>query len=70
MAQLTKRVLYDPPTFKTYARPADQWLEWRKQAYALPVAEMRRHAAVSTDNRHACVDCFCCACVAVLEEIR
>lgn len=67
---MLKRVLYDPPTFRQYERSADQWLEWRRQAYALPVAELRRHASVSTGNSHLCVECFCCACVAVLAEIE
>lgn len=32
------------------------------------IKEVRRHAGVSTDNAHACVECFCCACGAYLEE--
>lgn len=44
---------------------------WENQlwhARQLPTEELKRHAAVSIDNRHRCTDCFCCACVAVLEE--
>jgi hypothetical protein len=29
----------------------------------LSETELRRHALVSTNNRHYCTDCFCCACV-------
>ena len=63
-------MLYDTPTFKQYDDPAEQWLEWKRQAYSLPVAEVQRHAGVSTDNRHSCRDCFCCACVELLDERR
>jgi hypothetical protein len=30
--------------------------------------EIQRHARVSTENRHECTDCFCCACLAVTRE--
>lgn len=38
------------------------------QARELSNDELRRHASVSTSNRHYCNDCFCCACVDVLKE--
>ncbi len=59
---------YDKPTFKTYNRACDQWAEWKRQAAALPIKDLKRHASVSTENNHSCVDCFCCAAVQVLEE--
>ena len=61
---------YDKPTYRVYSDPADQWQEWKRQANALGEAEMARHASVSTSNRHACRECFCCACVEVLAERR
>ena len=30
--------------------------------------DLTRHARVSLDNRHRCVECFCCACATVREE--
>lgn len=57
---------FDPPNYKTYERACDQWAEWKRQAALLPLIELKRHAEVSTDNRHACRDCFTCAC----EEVR
>jgi hypothetical protein len=30
--------------------------------------ELQRHASVSTNNRHECTECFCCACLAVARE--
>lgn len=59
---------YQKPTYQTYDRACDQWAEWKRQAAALPVADIRRHASVSTQNRHECVECFCCACLAVVRE--
>lgn len=38
------------------------------EARTLTQSEVRRHALVSTSNRHRCRDCFTCACVVVLEE--
>lgn len=61
---------YAPPTWQQYDRSADQWAEWKRQAAVLPESELRRHASVSTSNRHHCVDCFCCAALAVLQEIE
>lgn len=53
----------------------DAWELMLEQARALinaennyTLREVKRHASVSTDNRHSCRNCFCCACVAVLEE--
>jgi hypothetical protein len=60
--------LYEAPTYKTYSNPDEQWLEWKRQANTLPIIELERHASVSRDNRHACTDCFCCACVELLGE--
>lgn len=61
---------YGKPTYRQYEDPSDQWLEWKKQAAILPLADLRRHASVSTDNRHRCENCFCCAALAVLQEMR
>ncbi len=66
---------YEAPTYRQYDRSADQWHEWKLQAHAIAsdpkqgIKEVRRHASVSTDNGHACVECFCCACVTYLEEV-
>lgn len=59
---------YGPPTYRAYDRECDQLEEWKRQAAALPIAEIKRHAAVSTENRCGCGTCFCCACAAVVEE--
>jgi len=59
---------YGKPKYRQYTRSCDQWAEWKRQAAVLPVSDIKRHASVSTDNRHSCVECFCCACVAVIEE--
>jgi hypothetical protein len=40
----------------------------KEQAKRLTFSELRAHAKVSTDNRHFCHDCFCCACLEVLRE--
>ncbi len=58
----------DAPTYKQYDDPAEQWQEWKRQANTLPIIDLQRHAAVSKDNRHSCHDCFCCACVEMLNE--
>lgn len=50
-------------------RECDQWAEWRKEAALLPFKELQRHARVSYDNNHQCVECFCCACWSVLEDL-
>jgi len=57
------------PTFKQYSTNAQQWAEWRRQVVQLDLSDIRRHAAVSTDNRHQCHDCFCCAAAEVLTEV-
>ena len=49
-------------------RSCDMWAGMVAYARRLDAAELRRHAAVSRDNRHACVECFCCACAVALEE--
>lgn len=44
---------------------------WENQlwhARQQPSYELRRHAQVSTDNKHRCEGCFCCAALTVLEE--
>ena len=44
---------------------------WQNQlhfARQLDDKELRRHARVSIDNNHRCMDCFCCACVEVMRE--
>jgi hypothetical protein len=47
---------------------APTWENQLRHARALGSAELKRHAAVSAENRHRCQDCFCCAAWAVLEE--
>jgi hypothetical protein len=59
---------YEKPTYRQYDEPAEQWMEFKRQAAILPNDELRRHGSVSTSNRHSCRDCFCCACVEVLQE--
>ena len=36
------------------------------EAHQLDGAELERHALVSVRNRHSCRECFCCACLHVL----
>jgi hypothetical protein len=60
--------VYGDPTFQQYEDANEQWLEWKRQSARLPLSEIRRHASVSTDNRHSCRECFCCAAVEVLRE--
>ena len=50
-------------------RSADQWAKWKVEAAGLPFKELQRHAKVSYENNHRCVECFTCACWAVLEEL-
>ena len=59
-----------PPTYRSYDDPAEQWQEWKRQAYTLPLAEVARHAKVSTQNGHRCRECFCCACIEAEDEMR
>lgn len=42
--------------------------EQLKEARKLDTKELKRHASVSTDNRHECRSCFCCACLVTLGE--
>ena len=49
-------------------RNADQWHQFTEQAKTLSDKEVKRHASVSLDNRHSCVDCFTCACVHEVER--
>lgn len=60
----------DPPTYRSYADPAQQWQEWKQQANTLPISDLQRYAGVSTSNRHSCRECFCCACAELLKEKR
>lgn len=39
----------------------NQWANMISNAEKLDDAELRRHASVSTDNRHRCTSCFTCA---------
>lgn len=39
------------------------WENQQWHAKQLSTEELKRHAAVSIENRHKCQDCFCCACV-------
>lgn len=66
--RLTGEQVYGAPTHRQYDDPAEQWAEWKRQAARLPLAEIRRHASVSRDNRHSCRECFCCAAAEVLSE--
>ena len=57
------------PKSSTEPTTANQLREARK----LASADLKRHASVSTDNRHRCDPateeiCFCCAALTVLEE--
>jgi hypothetical protein len=40
-----------------------------QRAFTLPEADRRRHASVSTNNRHECESCFTCACAAAQRRI-
>ena len=44
---------------------APTWGQMLDQARALAPAERARHASVSTQNKHECRGCFCCACAYV-----
>jgi len=66
---LKRRVAAGTPTYRAYDDPAEQWSEWKRQAFVLPLSEIRRHASVSTGNRHSCRDCFCCACVEAVKDL-
>jgi hypothetical protein len=48
------------------------WHNLKSQARTLlheqGLDELKRHARVSTQNRHRCRACFCCACLAVIED--
>lgn len=46
------------------------WEQWKRDAEKLEDSELRRHAGVSTANRHSCRECFCCAAAEVLTERR
>jgi hypothetical protein len=54
--------------YRNHWRSCDWWAHWLETARALPEAELRRHASVSANNGHRCVECFCCACLTVREE--
>lgn len=46
---------------------------WENQLWSArqePTRELTRHASVSTQNRHRCQECYCCAALTVLEERR
>ena len=53
---------HSEPTWENQLWHAEQLNTLEKRA------ELRRHASVSRDNRHRCEDCFCCACLKVLER--
>lgn len=42
--------------------------DMKAEARKLPIEDIRRHASVSTNNRHRCEECFTCACEAVRRE--
>ena len=46
---------------------APTWSNQLWHARRLSTADLRRHAAVSRENRHRCRECFCCAAWTVLE---
>jgi hypothetical protein len=50
---------FTPPSF---------WKVQLRRAALLPIADLRRHASVSLNNRHTCKDCFCCACVEIIKR--
>lgn len=42
------------------------WNVQIQHAHELDSEELERHALVSINNRHECRECFCCACLHVL----
>lgn len=40
-------------------------LSHAQELYKSDPKEVLRHARVSTENRHFCHECFCCACVVI-----
>ena len=54
-------------TQESYCEPT--WENQLREARKLSTADLRRHASVSTNNRHYCRECFCCACLTVLAEM-
>ncbi len=68
MKQADQMIRHGAPTYRQYDRSCDQWAEWKRQAATLETKELRRHASVSTSNRHECTECFCCAALDVLQE--
>jgi hypothetical protein len=46
------------------------WEVNKERARKLTRDELVRNALVARQNRHSCMDCFLCACVVVLGEIR
>ena len=51
-------------------RSRDAWAEMLDAARELDDSTLFGHANVSTQNNHACVECFTCACAAVRDERR
>lgn len=42
--------------------------QMKREARKLPLADLKRHASVSLDNKHQCKSCFTCACVEVSQD--
>lgn len=49
---------------------AETFEDWKIQARYMPFNEAVRHAGVSKNNRHACRECFCCACREAVQGYR
>ena len=53
------------------AEIANEWRQWQDmqgRARLLSDADLKRHATVSINSNHQCVQCFTCACVTVRHE--
>lgn len=65
---------YGKPEWVLDGNQQHDWLELKRQAIdALArkgFPEVERHAQVSIQNKHRCESCYCCACWAILSEIK
>jgi len=48
----------------------EMWEQHKEKARQLTRDELVRNALVARQNRHQCMDCFLCACMVVLGELR
>lgn len=49
-------------------RSCDEWAAMLADARKLSDSDLTKNYRISAFNRHACVECFTCACVAVSAE--